>query len=619
MRGRYLFLWVALIVLAFGQASLAVAQGPAPATLIRNAHVFDGTGAPAAPADVLIQGDRIVAIGQRLRSPRGTRVIDGRGMTLLPGLHDLHTHLRAPGFQAPDDLGKAYAGHLLHGVTSVNDFSVSGEMLAPIRAMVADGTVAAPNLQLAMRIGVPGGHGTEYGWGDFFTQEAATPRAANLAMDRVLPYRPNVIKVFADGWRYGRGPGINSMNLPTMRAIVERAHAAGIPVITHTVTLEGAKTAAEAGVDALGHGVGDFIVDDELIRLMRDNGTAYVPTMVVYEPEQGRPFAPEEWARLRPQEQAREEAFRRRETGPVPPLEARRWEILRENLRRLKAAGVRVGIGTDAGIGGVYQGSSAIREIRVLVQDGFTPAEALASATSISAGILRRTDHGRIAPGQRADLILVGGRPDQRIEDLYDVRRVFVNGRETDLPALRRLLASDAPTPMPSIAMTGPILTGERATLGERRTELDTLPAVTYESGVDHSHLHLARDGGLFLLLARFGAAPRPFANLVLPLTQGAVTLADARGFSGIAFEARGSGRYRLLLDVYGVDGRDPFSAAFSTSHEEEEIRVPFASFQSDDPNARLDLARLRALIIRLEGEPGGGSALQISNVRFYR
>lgn len=615
MRGRYLFLWLSLIVVALGHAGLSAQTAP---VLIRGAHVFDGTGTPAAPADVLIADGRIAAVGQRLRAPRGTRTIDGRGMTLLPGLHDLHTHLRAPGFQAPDDLGKAYAGHLLHGVTSVNDFSVSGEMLAPIRAMIADGTVVAPNLQMAIRIGVPGGHGTEYGWGDFFTLEAATPRAANLAMDRALPYRPDVIKIFADGWRYGRGPGINSMNLPTMRAIVARAHAAGIPVITHTVTLEGAKTAAEAGVDALGHGVGDYPVDDELIRLMRGSGTAYVPTMVVYEPEQGRPFAAEEWARLRPEERAREEAFRAR-GGSVGALEARRWDILRDNLRRIRAAGIRVGIGTDAGIGGVYQGSSAIREIRVLIADGFMPAEALAAATSVSAGILRRTDHGRIAPGQRADVILVGGRPDQRIEDVYDVRRVFAGGREVDLGALRRLLASDEPTPLPVRVMAGPIDSGAGT---DGRTDLGTLPVETYEAGTDHSHVwHVREDGPppRIFMVARMGAAPQPFAHLVLPLTPGAVHLADARGFAGVAFTARGTGRYALQLDVYGVDNSSPFRAGFEAGAEAREVRIPFSAFVSRNAGARLDLMRLRALIVRLEGEPGGQATLEISNVRFDR
>ena len=321
-------------------ALLTLGAAPEPTILIRGAHIFDGTGAPARAGNVLIRGNRIVAVGPKLRARRGSRVIDGRGMTLIPGLHDLHTHLRSPGFSAPDDLGKAYASHLAYGVTTVTDFSVTGEMLEPIREMTRPGGIEAPNLKLAIRMGVPGGHGTEYGWGDFFTMQATTPRAAEVAMARALPYRPDVIKVFADGWRYGRSPELNSMSLPTLQAIVKRAHADNIPVLTHTVTLEGAKLAAAAGVDALGHGIGDALVDDELIRLMKANGTAYVPTMVVYEPQEDRGFASAEWLRLRPQERTREEARIAAPAEATPELDARRWEILKENLRRLKAAGV---------------------------------------------------------------------------------------------------------------------------------------------------------------------------------------------------------------------------------------------------------------------------------------
>ena len=591
------------------------AAGADAALLIRGARVFDGTGAPAVRADVLISGDRIVAVGPRLRAPRGARTVNARGMTLLPGLHDLHTHLRSPGVGGPDDLGKAYASHLLHGIVTAVDFSTSGEMLAPIREMTASGAVVAPNLSLAIRIGVPGGHGTERGWGDFFTMEANTPRAAELVMRRALPYRPDVIKVFADGWRYGRTPDLNSMDLPTLRAIVERAHEAGIPVMTHTVTLEGAKVAAAAGVDALGHGIGDAIVDDELIELLRANGTAYVPTMVVFEPQQDRVLLPAELRLLAPTERAREEA---RRAQAVPELEARRWAILRENLRRLKAAGIRVGIGTDAGIGGVYHGSSALREIRLFTELGFTPAEALAAATGVSAAILRQAeDHGRIAAGQRADLILVGGRPDQRIEDLYDLRRVFVGGREVALPPLRRLVDSDAYSPLPVHRMPGPIDTGARA---DGRTDLDTLPVATSEAGTDHSHLHLTRDRtGRMFLLAEMGAAPQPFASLVVPLTPGAIHLADARGFTGISFDARGTGRYALILESYGVNAPDLHRAAFSPGGRLREIRIPFEAFRSADPSIALDLARLRSLVFRLEGEPRGQATLELGNIRFYR
>ncbi|HYJ29030.1 MAG TPA: amidohydrolase family protein, partial [Allosphingosinicella sp.] len=449
------------------------------------------------------------------------------------------------------------------------------------------------------------------------TLEATTPRAAELAMSRALPYRPDVIKVFADGWRYGRTRDLASMDVPTLRTIVERAHAAGIPVVTHTVTLEGARVAAAAGVDALGHGIGDALVDDALIALMRANGTAYVPTMVVFEPQQDRALLPAELRLLSPPERAREEARLARPPDSIPELETRRWAILRENLRRLKAAGIRIGIGTDAGIGGVYQGSSTLREIRLFTEHGFTPAEALAAATSVSAGILRQGEQrGRIAAGRRADLILVDGRPDQRIEDLYQVRRVFVAGREVALPPLRALLDSDQFSPLPVHPMTGPIDTGARP---DGRTDLDTLPVATHEAGTDHSHLHFVREGGRMLLVARMGAAPQPFASLVIPFTPGAIQLADARGFAGIAFEARGTGRYVVMLESYGINARDFFRTGFTAGEPSRDVRIPFEALRSSDPAAHLDLARLRALIVRLEGEPGGQVSLELANIRFYR
>jgi len=617
--GRLLLgLWAAGLMLG-PAAAFAPAQrdGPERATLIRGARIFDGTGAPAKVGNVLVRGDRIVAVGPAARAPRGSRVVDARGLTLIPGLHDLHTHLRAPGFDAPDDLPKAYAGYLLNGVTAVNEFSVSAEMIAPIREMIASGQVAAPNLQLAVRLGVPGGHGTEYGWGRSFTLEAATPNAANLAMARALPYRPDVIKVFADGWRYGRSASLNSMNEPTLAVIVGKAHAAGIPVITHSVTLEGAKVAAAAGVDALGHGIGDFLVDDALIALMKANGTAYVPTLAVYEPREGRDFLPAEWRRLRSPERAREEALRA-EPAERGSRDSLRWTIMRENVRRLKAAGIRVGIGTDAGIGGVYHGSATLREIVWLTRLGFTPAEALAAATSISAGILRQGgDHGRIAPGQRADLVLTGGRPDEHIADLHDVRRVFVAGREMALGRLAQRLEDERPSPLPVHRMAGPIHTGAGPA---GRTDLDTLPVEGTDPGFDHSHLDLApMPGGRLFLMAGMGASPRPFAELQLPLTRGAVHLADASSFSGLAFEARGAGEYALLLNSYAIHPRSWFRARFEAGETRREIRIPFSAFRSPLAEARLDPARLRALLFRLEGEPGGGAWLELGNIRFYR
>lgn len=608
------------LLLLAALTGIGAAPTPDAATLIRGARVFDGTGAPALVANVLMRGDRIVAVGSGVKAPRGARVVDARGLTLIPGLHDLHTHLRSPAFDAPDDLGKAYAAHLVNGVTTVVDFSVTDEMLEPIREMTASGAVSAPNLELAIRFGVPGGHGTEYGWGRGFTKQAATPRAARLAMGKALAYRPDVIKVFADGWRYDRDPDLGSMNRPTLAAIVADAHAAGVPVITHTVTLEGARLAAQAGVDSLGHSVGDAVTDDALTALMKARRTGYVMTLGAYEPQEDRSFSDGEWRALRAPERAREEARMSAPLRPIPEREARRWEIMLENVRRMKAAGIRVGIGTDAGIGGVYHGASAIREIKWLTRLGFTASEALVAATSVSADILGQSaDHGRIAPGQRADIVLTGGRPDADIEGLHDIRRVFVAGKEIALKPLRRMIDGDAPSPLPARKMTGPIDTGARA---DGRTDLDTLPVESTESGIDHSHLDFVRTGTgaerRLFLLARMGAAPRPFAQAILPLTKGAIQRADAHGFTGVSFDARGAGRFQLLVDGYGIDDPEWFRTPFAADEAPRELRIPFANLRSSDPNAAFDPAALRALIFRLEGASGGTAWLELGNLCFY-
>ncbi|MBV9085796.1 MAG: amidohydrolase family protein, partial [Acidobacteriaceae bacterium] len=202
---------------------------------IRGARVIDGTGAPARNATVLITGSRISAVGSDIAIPNGAHIIDGSGKTLLPGFFDLHTHVSASAVSGVSpDWCKNLKAYLACGVTTLNDFSAYGEMFAPMRRLLESGTVEGPRVNLAARLSTPAGHGTEGGWGDFFTLLASTPEEAHSDMKTVLAYKPDVIKVFTDGWRYGAAPDLTSMNLETLAAIVDDAHKAGLKVFTHT-------------------------------------------------------------------------------------------------------------------------------------------------------------------------------------------------------------------------------------------------------------------------------------------------------------------------------------------------------------------------------------------------
>jgi imidazolonepropionase-like amidohydrolase len=606
--------------LAGSLGALALASGACAQNriLIDGARVFDGTGAAARVADVLLEGERIVAVERDIALPAGASRVDGRGKTLIPGLHDLHTHTRATGYGGPEDQPKAWAGYLLAGVTTIDDFSVSGEMIAPIRSLVKEHGFWAPNLNQAVRFAVNGGHGTEAGWGPFMTLEADTARAAHRATPLALSYDPDLIKVFTDGWRYGRDPDLNSMNLSTLSAIVEDAHKAGRPVVSHTVTLDGAKVASAAGVDALGHGIGDAPADAELTALMREKRTAYIATMAVYEPKEARMLAPGEAALLNPGERAREAAADAENSGKVEPYNAARWAILQDNMRRLKKAKIRIGVGTDAGIGGTYHGTSAVRETILLTRLGFTPVEALVAATRASAAIIGQDDtHGTIRPGMRADLVLIDGQPDKRIGDLWNARRVWVAGREAPLEKLRALRDNPGMTPLPVIPMPGPVLTAARA---DGRTDLGTLPVPSTDPGIDHSHLvaHRGDAGEPTFLAAQMGAAPQPYVQWVLPLTRGPILVADASRFTGIELTATGPGDYRLVLESYGLDGREWFAAPFAAGDKPARIRLPFAAFTSRDATARLDLTQLRALRVQLSAATGATATLEVGEVRFY-
>ncbi len=588
--------------------------------LIRGAVVVDGSGSGPRKADVLIRDDRIESVGEALPAPGNATVVAAEGRTLLPGLFDVHTHLPYSAVAgAPADHGKNLKAYLVNGVTSVVDFGVYPEMFEPVRRLVRDGVFPSPRLHLAARLTTPGGHGAEGGRSEFFSIEVLTPRQARAAMQYLRPYKPDAIKVFTDGWRYGAAADMTSMDEATLRAIVEEAGKDDLRVLTHTVTLEKAKIAARAGVNVLVHGIGNAIADDELIALLRQQNVAYASTLAVYEPASRRPDPP-----LSLFEPAAREILKR----PRPPAAAgagrqRRWENLMGNVTTLRAAGIPFATGTDAGVTGTYHGAATLRELELLVEGGLTPLEAITAATSASARALGiDKERGRIAPGALADMVLIRGAPHERITDIRNTERVFLAGREIDREALLRDIGSDAPTPIPVVRITHQVDDFQSA---DGRTRLGTLRLNQTDSGHDKTKMlfhRVARGRGNYAIAvhARFSEKDRPFARLTLPLTKGPVEPADASPYRGLMFQARGDGEYRLLAERRTREQRTLF-ASFSAGPFWRTLRIPFSEFAGSAGKApeNWDRRDLLSLSFELSGKPGEFGWIEIDNVMFFR
>lgn len=583
-----LVLALLLVVLHPGASALP----PKPLAIV-NVDVFDATGAAPWRGTVIIRNGRIVEAGSKVKAPRGAIIIDGQGRALLPGLFDVHTHWGPRG--TPSAMPEIAARYLAAGVTTVNDFHQPPEAFAPRRDWLHD--IAAPHVNFVARMSTPGGHGAD--WSDETTTKwVATPDSARRAVQELLPYAPDHIKVFADGWRYGAAPEETSMNEETLTALVEEANANGIRVLTHTVTASRGALAGRAGVDVIAHSLQDRTLREDEIADMLDSGLYYAPTLAIYEPR--RPGAPEpdmENAGVR--------------------LRVWKYGLAEENLRLLHAAGVPVALGTDAGIGGLVHGEATLRELELLVQAGLSPAEALMAGTANSAAALGLAeDRGTIEKGKRADLVLVSGKPWDTISDVRNISLVLVDGRVLHDAANPAALPSLTPAPVPAAILIDDF---ERA---DGRTAIDTLPVTDLDFGAERSVITFARrpragGGHVLSASARMARKENPFAAIVFPLSRGSVFPADVTGFEGVTLEFFGEGTYALrLLTLAGF-----WEAEFPAGEDWQQVHVPFSEFTfsgNADPAPEWqgdDLLQIGILVRRPAAETAW---FEMDNIGFY-
>lgn len=411
----------------------------------------DGDAARAADQTVIVDGDRITAVGPAASTPApaGARVIDGRGRWLIPGLIDSHVHFFQSGnpFTRPDaaDFTSAvpYADEvarnkarlpvtfklwLASGVTSVID--CGGPMWNFDAREAARRTRAAPRVHVAGPL-ISLVDRPALALDDPPIIKVTSPDEARALVARELPRQPDYIKM----WFIHLPTGDLAAEEAIARAAAEAAHAGGVRFMVHATELAVAKAALRAGADILVHSVFDQPVDEELLALAAQRRAILIPTLWVtegyaavlggrFEPtaEERRLADPEILASIRKLPHTVPE----RASRTVPPAAM-------ASVPRLWAAGITVALGTDAGNIGTLHGPSVFREARLMVKAGLTPAQVLRSATVNGALALGMAEElGDVAVGKRADLVLLDADPLLSVENLARARLVIRAGHVFD-------------------------------------------------------------------------------------------------------------------------------------------------------------------------------------------
>lgn len=400
------------------------------------ARLIDGSGdaPPNEPYALLIEGNRITAVApqREFAQPEGAVALDVRGMTVMPGLIDCHDHLAnlEGGMQARAAItptlaifktAQVFHDTLLGGCTGVRD--ASGVDLG-MKQAVEQGLIPGPRLKISVvilsQLGGHNDHTEPCGVDSTFPKLQTIPDGICDGVDACRRKVREVVRAGADWIKIATtggvgtpvgGPLLRQFSPEEVRAIVDTAHAAGKPVMSHAYGGEGVKICLDAGVDSIEHGAA---LDDALIEQMARQGTWLVPTFTV----------------LR-----KVLAIDAANPGALPAYMAPKArtliELQRESFPKALAAGVKIAMGTDGG--GFGHGKNA-GELAYMVEAGMSPMQAIVAATRMGAACMGLGNEvGQLKPGFFADLLVVDGDPlvDVRVlEDRARLRLILKDGAQ---------------------------------------------------------------------------------------------------------------------------------------------------------------------------------------------
>jgi imidazolonepropionase-like amidohydrolase len=415
---------------ALAEISKTVSGSRASTIAIVGGTLIDGTGAAPVPdAAVVIRNGRIVAAGPRFKTkvPKNANVVDAHGKTILPGLWDMHAHFEQV------EWGPIY---LAAGVTTVRDCGNEFEFITAVRDAIAQGRGLGPRLLLA---GVVDGTST-YTIG---VERVDTPEQARMWTARYHDAGFQQMKIYS------------SVKLEELKIVADEAHRLGMTVTGHIPEGLNAYQAVEAGQDQINH-IG-YIADimksplpenasrldrfkaganidlespeaKKALAFLKDHHTVVDPTMALMEFFTATTAKPPASFEPGVNKVAPELAEQLTDVGPPTDRSEIGEKVFKKELEIVEAlhrAGIPVVAGTDQTV----PGHSLHREIELYVQAGFTPMEAIQSATIVPARAMGlEKESGTIEKGKRGDLILVNGDPLEDIHQIRNVEYVVTNG-----------------------------------------------------------------------------------------------------------------------------------------------------------------------------------------------
>ena len=420
-----------LFALAAAPSLPAAASPAAPPSAAENrfaihaAHLIDGRAAAArGPVWVVVSGDTIEAV--RAAAPPGLRVVELGEATLLPGLIDCHTHLSSRVGLPPTERMKSSAAraaiagvnncrNALHaGLTTCRDVG-GGELVdVGLRDAINAGEIEGPRMLVATwPLTMTGGHGdpfnaVNYHWcNDLVSGVADGVDEVRKKVRFNIQQGADVIKILASGGVLSPrdDPRHTGYSLEEMKTAVEEAARQERFVAAHAHGKQAIMWASEAGVRSVEHA---SYMDDEAARVLRKNGTWYVPTLYVVEPilAEGNPLHIQE-----------ENLAKAREVRLH----------MRSAFRAALRNGVKIAFGSDAG---VFPHGDQVREFKIYVAEGLSPMAAIKTATSAAAEMIGWEKRvGAVEPGRYADLVAVSGDPLADITELERVKWVMKGGR----------------------------------------------------------------------------------------------------------------------------------------------------------------------------------------------